>query len=220
MWRWNLSLNTPRNITVYAFHEIVWHYYFSSSERHLSQQIMHIYPHIKLLILHPVKCHGDYVYVLRCGSINCFYLYQSADLHLKDKHRWWFDLLNDMWLFLYFLRKCTGSASVYSLLNFSFSWIHLWCDQAKLVWTHYYWYLDRDNNIFQFPLYLIVLSITKVAVSLDPYAEFWWGFQQNIALTLIHLLTMKTYFFIFFEFRLILPDRITFCSWTNVNWHW
>ena len=43
----------------------------------------------------------------------------------------------------------------------------------------------------KFPLYFIVLSITK---SLEPYIQFWWGFQHNLALMLKHTLNMKTDF--------------------------
>ena len=32
--------------------------------------------------------------------------------------------------------------------------------------------LDRANHSSQFPLYFIVLSITKIAISLEPYAQF------------------------------------------------
>ena len=36
-----------------------------------------------------------------------------------------------------------------------------------------YWFLDRANNNIQFPLYLYVLNITKMAISLEPYVQFW-----------------------------------------------
>ena len=32
--------------------------------------------------------------------------------------------------------------------------------------------LDKTNNSIQFPLYFIVLSITTMAISLEPYAQF------------------------------------------------
>ena len=49
----------------------------------------------------------------------------------------------------------------------------IWCDQAKWVGTRYYWFLDRAHNSIQFPLNFIVFSITKMAASLEPYAQFW-----------------------------------------------
>ena len=33
-------------------------------------------------------------------------------------------------------------------------------------------FLDRANSSTQFPLYFIILSITKMATSLEPYAQF------------------------------------------------
>ena len=33
-------------------------------------------------------------------------------------------------------------------------------------------FLDRANNSIQFPLYCIVLSITIMTISLEPYAKF------------------------------------------------
>ena len=63
--------------------------------------------------------------------------------------------------------------------------------------------IDRANSSIQFPLYFIVLSITKIAVSLEPYVQTCCGLQHNIALILQHTMEMKTEF-IFFEFRLVM----------------
>ena len=51
--------------------------------------------------------------------------------------------------------------------------------------------------MFQFSLYFIVLSITKMAISLEPYAYFLQGFQCNIALMLGHTMKKKTDFSFF-----------------------
>ena len=62
--------------------------------------------------------------------------------------------------------------------------------------------------MIQLPLYFIVLSITKMAISLEPYLQSCCGFQHNIALILWHTREIKTELF-FSEFRLILLDRMT-----------
>ena len=54
--------------------------------------------------------------------------------------------------------------------------------------------LDRANNSIQFPLYFIVLSILKMVISLEPYANVFMGFQHDKALTLRHTIEMKTEF--------------------------
>ena len=36
------------------------------------------------------------------------------------------------------------------------------------------------NNNIEFPLYVIILSRTKLAIFLEPYVQFWLGFQHNI----------------------------------------
>ena len=100
---------------------------------------------------------------------------------------------------------------------------NLWCDQAKWVGTRWYWFLYKAIDSVQFPLYFIVLSITKMAVSLEPYAKFVWIFQSE----LLKLWNWGIQFkwklsFYFFEFRLILLDRITFVEITDVihiHWH-
>ena len=56
---------------------------------------------------------------------------------------------------------------------------YMWCDQAKWVGTRLYWFLDHHNSV-QFPLYFIVLSITKKAISLEPLVQFWYGFSNII----------------------------------------
>ena len=68
------------------------------------------------------------------------------------------------------------------------------CVSEKWVGTRYYWFLDTANDGSQFPLYFLVLSITKMTISLKPYAQFVWGFQRDLALKLRHTLKMKTEF--------------------------
>ena len=72
----------------------------------------------------------------------------------------------------------------------------MWCDQAKWVGTRYYWFKDIVNNTIQFPLYFVVLGITKMAISLIWAVQFWWGFHQNIAVTMLHTMKWKTQFFL------------------------
>ena len=59
---------------------------------------------------------------------------------------------------------------------------NMWCDQAKWVGTRWNWFWDNilSNKGVQFPLYFIILSITKIAIFLEPYAQFSWGFQCGI----------------------------------------
>ena len=104
----------------------------------------------------------------------------------------------------------SGSPMLQHILWNKYLLLYMWCDQAKWAGTRWYWFLDRANNRIQFPLYFIVLSITKKAISLEPYAQSWWGLQYNIALKLKHTLQMKTELLFFLEFRLILLDRITY----------
>ena len=40
---------------------------------------------------------------------------------------------------------------------------------------------ELANNSSQHPLYLIVFNSTKIAISLGPEVQFWWGFHHNIA---------------------------------------
>ena len=62
---------------------------------------------------------------------------------------------------------------------------------------------DIDFRL-KFPLYFLVLSITIMATSLEPYAQFAWGFQRGIALKLGNTMKMKTEFVFF-------PSSNSFC---------
>ena len=72
---------------------------------------------------------------------------------------------------------------------------------------------NEQEVSIQFPLYFIVLSITKMALSLEPSVQFWWGFQHNIN-------SSKIVAYIWNEnqvFRLILLDCITFVYVTKIG---
>ena len=63
---------------------------------------------------------------------------------------------------------------------------------------------------FQFPLYLIVLSSTKMVISLELTAStIWMGFLPNYSSKYEAYIGIENQIFIFFEFRLMLLDRIT-----------
>ena len=62
----------------------------------------------------------------------------------------------------------------------------------SLIWILY----TADNN-FQFLVFSIILSRTKLAISREPYVQFWWCFDQNIALILTRTMKWKTAFSFF-----------------------
>ena len=51
----------------------------------------------------------------------------------------------------------------------------MWHDQGEWVGCREYWFWDIVNYTVQLLLYFIVFSITKLTLSLDPQAQFWWG---------------------------------------------
>ena len=66
-------------------------------------------------------------------------------------------------------------------LMFEFSWKQgqecgfKQCDVIKQNESELdYWFFVRADNSIQFSMYCIVLRITKMAISLEPYVQFWW----------------------------------------------
>ena len=90
------------------------------------------------------------------------------------------------------------------------------CDVIQAKWIETRSYRFQIFQIiavnFLFFIFYFILS------SIEMDCQFWWGFQQNVALKMKHAMT----FWFWFEFRLILLDCITkikfiFCSSTELD---
>ena len=73
------------------------------------------------------------------------------------------------------------------------------------------YYIDTANNHIKFPLYLIVLSITKIAISLEPYAQSaWFSYEVSSLYALKGI--QWTWKVSYYLFLLISLNRITLYS--------
>ncbi len=120
---------------------------------------------------------------------NCFILLLVASLKLV---RW--NMLN---LFLNFniaviTMMLSFILSLILLTVFTCIYYHMWGDQAEWAVCREYWFLDTSTYCLEFLLYSIVLSQTKLSVSLELQVQLWLGFQQNKALWLLCKMYLKT----------------------------